>query len=414
MSIQKTLRLPRQVPRVRITRIAFPNVAIMLIQHYELGKQLSFNLERAQVRAEGLNIDPGDPAAASRTLFSRSVTLSAKNALFLPDTATSASVAQLDVDLTDSTLSIHGLAYGPHITDAEFARQSRWRRDRIRARADSLTAKGMDINLFARTGAVRIRTLDLDSLRLEIRTDKRRPRQQAGRTPMRTIQGFMASRPRSWQIDSIRLRNSEVVYEEFAPNRNAPGRLVFARLEALGTSFRHARGRTTLGHPFVLDATAQLMGRGRLNVTFTVPFDAPGFTMDIRGALGPMPAAALNPFLSQIMPAAIKSGDVQGIAFTMRVSNGHTSGQVTPLYQGFGLDVTGRGLTGVLANRGIIGGIARGAAEMASGSKVYGSNPEKAGETPRVGRISHTFGGESLPTFLWLSLRSGLLPVIVK
>jgi len=414
LALQQTLQLPRQVPRLRIARISFPNVSISLIQHYELRKQLTFVLERAQLHADGLAIDPGDPDAASRTLFSRSVTLSAQNALFLPDTATSASVAQLDVDFTDSSLTIHGLAYGPHISDVAFAQQSPWRRDRIRASAESLTVRGMDIDRFARTGSVRIRTLELDSLRFEIRSDKRRPSRPGRPVPRRSVQAFMAASTRSWQIDTIHIRRSEVVYEEFARGRDTPGRMVFGRLEAVGTSFRHARGAPSTAHPFSLEATALLMGRGQLRATFEIPLDAPSFTLRARGSLGPMPGTALNPFISAIMPAAVKEGELQGLTFALRVTDGHAAGQLTPLYTGLKIDVTGRGMTGVMGSPGLIGGIVRGAAELAAGWRVRGSNPSDPGATPRAGTINHTFHGETLPAFFWSAIRTGLLPVIIK
>ena len=414
LALQQGLALPSQVPALRLSRISFPNVAITLVQRYERGDRLEFVLERAQLRITGLAIDPADSAAALRTLFSESVVLSAENAAFRPDTSTSVSLGRLDVNLNDSSVAIRDFAFGPLITDEAFARQSPWRRERIRASARLLAFKGLDINLFARSGALRVRTLELDSLLFEIRGDKRKPPRPGPKPPKRSVQGFMAARPRSLQIDTIRITNSQVAYEEFAKNRDTPGRLVFARLNAVGTSFLHQRGVTTRAHPFLLEATTFLMGRGRLRVAFEVPLDAPDFTMRTVGSLGPTPASALNPFISLILPAAVKGGQLNSVTFVFRVENGRARGTLTPLYTGLAVDVTGRGMTGVLGNRGIIGGIARGAAELAAGFKVRGNNPDKPDRPPKVGTIDHTFHGESLPTFFWNAIKKGLLPVVVK
>jgi hypothetical protein len=414
LALQQGLALPSQVPALRLSRITFPNVAISLVQRYERGDRLEFVLERAQLRITGLAIDPADSAAALRTLFSESVVLSAENAAFRPDTSTSVSLGRLDINLNDSNVIIRDFAFGPLISDEAYARQSPWRRERIRASARKLAFKGLDINLFARSGALRVRALELDSLMFEIRGDKRKPPRPGPKPPKRSIQGFMAARPRSLQIDTIRITNSQVAYEEFAKNRDTPGRLVFARLNAVGTSFLHQRGVTTRAHPFLLEATTFLMGRGRLRVAFEVPLDAPTFAMRTVGSLGPTPASALNPFISQILPAAVKGGQLNSVTFVFRVENGRARGTLTPLYTGLAVDVTGRGMTGVLGNRGIIGGIVRGAAELAAGFKVRGNNPDKPDRPPKVGTINHTFHGESLPSFFWNAIKTGLLPVVVK
>jgi len=414
LALQKSLVLPSQVPALRLLKISFPSVSISLIQRYEGNDHLEFQLERARLQVNGLAIDPSDSAAAQRTLFSESVVLSAENASFSPDTATTASLGRLDVDLTDSSVSIHDFAFGPTISDAAFAQRSPYRRDRIRVSAHRLSLKGLDINQFARNGNLYLRVMELDSFLFEIRTDKRKPKRPGVSPPKRSVQGFMAARPRSVGIDTIRITNSQVAYEEFARNRDTPGRLVFTQLNALGTSFIHLRGVTRLERPFHLEARTLLMGRGRLSVMFDVPFDAPGFTMRSEGNLGPTPASALNPFVSAIMPAAVKGGQLNSVSWAFRVQNGRASGVLRPLYSDLSVDVTGQGMGGVLGNRGIIGGIVRGAAEMAAGFKVRSNNPEKADRPPRVGTINYTFRGESLPSFFWNVIKTGLMPVILK
>jgi hypothetical protein len=102
------------------------------------------------------------------------------------------------------------------------------------------------------------------------------------------------------------------------------------------------------------------------------------------------------------------------VSWVFRVQNGRATGVLRPLYSGLSVDVTGEGMGGVLGNRGIIGGIVRGAAEVAAGFKVRANNPEKPDRPPRVGTINHTFRGESLPSFFWNIIKTGLLPVIIK
>jgi len=48
-------------------------------------------------------------------------------------------------------------------------------------------------------------------------------------------------------------------------------------------------------------------------------------------------------------------------------------------------------------------------------TKVRADNPEEAAATPRSGAIHHTFtSDQTLPAFLWASVREGLLAVVKR
>lgn len=414
LTFQQKLELPRQVPALRVARISFPNVAIGLTQRERGGNDLEFSLQRALLRVRDLVIDNADTVSVYRPMFSESVILTAAGTNVAPDTVSRIAVESLEVNLTDSTVMVRGASYGPQISDAEYRRLSPWRHDRIRFAAGRVAFIGIDFDAFARTGALLARRLDVDSFRFEIRTDKRLPRRPGPAIAKRSLQGYMGTRPREIRIDTIRIREAAVIYEEWAERRDAPGRLAFTSVDADGTSFRHVPGRVSFADPLRLNVNALLLGHGRLRARFEVPLDAPGFTMLATGSLGPMPATAFNAFLSRIMPVEVKGGQVQGVNFRFAVSDGHSRGELTPLYTGLDVNITGEGATGVVGRRGILGGIVRGAAELAAGLKVRLSNPGNPRERPRTGTIDYRFRGESLPAFFWNTIKGGLLSVVVK
>lgn len=414
LTVQQGLVLPRQVPALHVEHIVFPTVAIALRRRETGGNDFTFDLERAQLRVSGVAIDPADSAAASRPLFSQSVVLTAQGTAVQPDTVSRIAVGTLEVNLTDSTVVVRDVSYGPQISDEQYRRLSPWRHERIRFAAGRVQFTGLDVGAFAGTGALLARTLELDSFRFDIRTDKRLPKRPGPSRPKRSLQAYIGTRPREFRIDSIRIRRAAILYEEWAERRDAPGRLAITDVEVDATSFRHVPGRVSEAEPFIVDIRALFVERGRLRAHFEVPLDAPRFTMRVNGSLGPMPATALNPFLSQIMPVQVKGGQILGATFDFRVTDGVARGRMTPLYTDLDVDITGTGATGIVGRRGLIGGIVRGAAEMAAGLKVRFDNPGEPGERPRTGTINRTFQGESIVSFFVKTLISGLLPVVVK
>jgi len=414
LTVQRALVLPRQVPALHVAQVVFPTVAIALRRREAGGNDFTFDLERAQLRVSGVAIDPADSAAATRPLFSQSVVLTAQGTAVQPDTVSRIAVGGLEVNLTDSTVVVRDVSYGPQISDAQYRRLSPWRHERIRFAAGRVQFTGLDVGAFAGTGALLARTLELDSFRFDIRTDKRLPKRPGPSRPKRTLQAFIGTRPREFRIDTIRIRRAAILYEEWAERRDAPGRLAITDVELDATSFRHVPGRVSEADPFIVDVRALFLERGRVRLHLEVPLDAPRFTMRVNGSLGPMPATALNPFLSQIMPVEVKGGQVQGVTFSFRVTDGLARGQLTPLYTGLDANITGTGATGIVGRRGLFGGIVRGAAELAAGLKVRFDNPAHPGEQPRSGAINRRFQGESLISFFVKALVSGLMPVVVK
>lgn len=413
--VQQSLRLPPFAPRVRIARSDFPQVSLdFRLQRARAGDS-RLQLENLRWRIAGFAIDPADTATAARPLFSRTVELAAGNFVAHPDSATAVRVGALQASLTDSTLEVRGVAFAPTVSDAAFGRSQPYRRGLIRTTVGRIAIQGIDVGAFALGQGLRARRVDVDSLRLNIMSDRRRasnPRRQRRRTP----QGWIADLGRTLSVDSVVLRDGEIVYRERRADHMRPGVLTFARLEVVALNVRHFVGRRTSGDPMTISATAHLQNVGRLDAQFVMPLDAPRFDMTFRGTLGAMPAASFNAFIQETMPLRLTSGRVVGISFHATVTNGVARGAVTPRYNDLSVAVTRRGSEGFMGGGGILSGAARGIASFVGNwMKVRANNPDDSAATPRSGTIRHTFtAAETLPAFLWASVRDGLMAVVRK
>jgi hypothetical protein len=411
--LQQSLRLPSFAPRVRIARIDFPEVLLdFRLQRARAGDS-RLQLEQLRWRMVDLAIDPADTTAAARPLFSRTVELAAANFVAHPDSASAVRVGALLASLTDSTLEVRGVAFAPTLSDAEFARSQPYRRDLVKMTVGRIAVQGVDVGAFVLDQGLRARRLELDSLRLDVTSDRRRPsnpRRQSHRTP----QGWIADFPRTLSVDSVVVRHGEVVYREQRAGRAQPGVMTFARLEAVAVNVSHVVGRRTPGDPMTLSATAHLQNVGQLDVQFVVPLDAPRFDMTFHGTLGTMPATSLNAFVREIFPLRIAKGRVVRISFGATVANGVARGTITPRYNDLSVAVTRSGSDGILGGGGIVGSAARGIASFVGNlMKVRANNPDNAKTAPRSGPIRHTLKwDETLPAFLWASVRGGLLAVV--
>ena len=414
MTFQQNLNLPSRVPTIRVGRITFPSVAVGIVQHQPSGDRTRFDLARARLRVTGIVIDDAEPQYRTRPLFAEGVVLQADSTEFRPDTAQITRVGSLEVNLTDSTLTVRDFENGPRVSDAEFQRRSPYRRDRIRVTAARLSIRGMDQGAYSRSGAIVARAIELDSFRFDIRSDKRKPKRPGPSSPSRTPQGWMASFENRLAVDTIHATNAAIIYEEFKTGHDQPGRLTIDNVDLTVLNVRHEPGRISGTDTLSLEIRGRLMQQGQLRVAISTLLDAPRMTMYVRGAVGAMDAQAFNPLIEHVAPARIKSGRVDGVTFEYTVTNDRALGVVIPRYRGLAAEITGTGAHGILGARNPIGGLLRATAEAAQGLKVRQNNPGSPTEQPRVGRIDYTFRGESLPSWFWNVIKQGLLSVALK
>jgi hypothetical protein len=414
LTMQQGLKLPASAPRIRIRNIDFPHTSFVLRRPLARGGETSLMLEHLEWKITDLLIDPDEPLAATRPLFARAVTLGADNFTLHPDSTTALEVGKLRVRLTDSVVTVADIRFGPTVTDAVFARQRPHRRSRLRMEVGRLTANGVDFGKLFRKGGVYVRHLDVDSFSFDIWSDKRLPKNPNPR-PRKTPQAWLADGPGAYGIDSL-TANGRVLYKERREGHDSTGVLSFNRIRAVARNIHHDEGRSTYADPMRLDATAWLMNAGRLDAHFLVPLDAPRFTMDFWGTLGAMPAQALNGFVAHALPARIASGEVDGIEFKAQVRGGVARGTITPRYRGLSIDITGRGASGIIGGGGTLARIVRNVVTgIANDFKIRNNNPGRPGEPPRTAAIDHPFvRTETLPAFIWASLRDGLMGVIKK
>jgi hypothetical protein len=290
------------------------------------------------------------------------------------------------------------------------------RRAYIAITAGRAQAVGIDFGALAWGEGIVARRVIVDSFKVEVTATKGPPHPPRAR---RSPQQWLADLDQSLSFDSILLREGEVTYRENRPDYSHPGVITFAHLQATAVNAHHWDGRRARGETMMLNTTSYLQKAGRFDVQFTIPLDAPRFDMGLRGTLGAMPATAFNAFVEEIFPWRIDKGEVKEIKFAAAVKNGVAHGTITPVYRDLKVEVTGSGSKGILGAGGVVGSAARGIVSMAANvAKVNTNNPDDPDhptKPPQTGVINHVFTHhESLPGFLWMSVRDGLLPILKK
>ncbi|HEY7192893.1 MAG TPA: hypothetical protein VH439_04055, partial [Gemmatimonadales bacterium] len=398
---RQILKPPLGIRKFEISNIAFPTLQFS-IRRVRLRGEASFEIAHARLVGDKVEFDPTATPGTPEAFLSVGLRVGGSDLQFKPDPLTRYSLGGIDIGLSDSTLSLSNLTLGPSVTDEEWQRHQKTRRDRIRFSLDSLAAAGIQYRTLARTGEVHIRRVLLRGARFNVLSDKRLPAglKKAHVTPQAAAQGTAPA----VRIDTIVVDRSEISYLEHKPKRERPGRLDFADLTGRISNV----DLPSSGSPLTIDLNTRLMGAGAMSVHATVPLDATDFRWNLTGRLGSMPASALNGFLEETLPIRAKGGQIDSMIFVTSTTGGVSKTTLTPYYRDLGIDFVSQG--------GVTGFLKAGLIEFGANKfKVRTDNPEESNKPPRSAKTSRRYEPtQSWLSFLWLGLRDGLLKTVVK
>lgn len=320
-------------------------------------------------------------------------------------------VGALRLSVIAGTATVDSLRFGPEGSDASFANRHRFRTDRMVLSAGRVAVLGIDLPAYLQDGAFVIRRADATDVELDLLTDKRKPHAPGPRSGNRFPQQALADLGLMLRADTITLAG-EARYREHAKDAKRPGVVSFRDLRGTLHNFTTDPVRMQDSTPFRLVADARLMAAGAFHFELEMPLLDDQFSMRYRGRLGPMDAAAFNGFASDGAGIRFTRGRIAEIRFEAEVTNGRARGRIVPRWTNLGVELPG------LARKdtGIFGGLKRAAAKVvANAFMVRDDNIAGGKEPPLDGTIDHRWTrSETLPQFLWNSLRDPLVPLLRK
>ncbi len=320
-------------------------------------------------------------------------------------------IGALRLSVAAGSATVDSLRLGPEGSDANFSKRHRYRTDRVVLSAGRVTVLGIDLPAYLQRGAFRIRRADAIDVELDLLTDKRKPHAPGRRPNRRFPQQLLDDLDLLVRADTITLAGA-ARYREHARDAVRPGVVVFRDLRATLHNFATDSVRMQDSTPFRLVADARLMSAGAFHFELEMPLLDNQFTMRYRGRLGPMDAAAFNGFASDGAGIRFTRGRIEEIRFEAAVTNGRARGRIAPRWTNLGIELPGLSRR----NTGIFGGLKRAAAKLVANAFMVRDDNATAGkEAPRNGIINHRWTPrETLPQFIWNSLRDPLVPLLRK
>ncbi|MBL0745106.1 DUF748 domain-containing protein [Chryseolinea lacunae] len=236
-------------------------------------------------------------------------------------------VGTVHVHSGDENIRLDSISVTPNYSRFAFAHRVGKQTDRFTLRVPQVEVKGMKFDQL-KDSIVAMAHVNIVSPTLLVFRDKRVPFRNYKKVqlPMAMIRAF----PFLLVVDSLKLRDARIVYEEFPEQGFHTGQVEFSHLNAALGNLRN-RGGDKNGHATLI-ASAQLMGQGRIDANFTLPYDN-AQPYKAEGHIRKLALPRLNPALENMAFVSIESGRLNDLYFNFYYTDDGSKGSVVINYE---------------------------------------------------------------------------------
>src|SRR5688572_932322 len=230
-------------------------------------------------------------------------------------------VSAVHASSEDQTLVIDSVLLIPRHSKFTFTKVAEKQTDRVNAFIRNIAIRGIRFDPF-NDSTFTATNIGITGAEIFSFRDKRMPfkEKKNKRLPMEALRNIRLG----IEVDTLRITNSKITYEEFPSEGFESGKVVFANLTAtlLNLSNRYYYNKPKFA---TLSASAKLMNKGLLKASFLLPIKE-DLQYHAEGSLTGMSLFSLNPTLENLAFIRIESGKLNSMHFdfnyTDRVSNG--------------------------------------------------------------------------------------------
>ena len=355
-----------------------PSCSVMirniLVDSAHQGKRRLFNADDISIKISGIS-------------------LKTKNGLNL------ISLSEIGLSTGSNSLYVNGFHLVPQYNRYDYTRKLGFQTDRMDVFAGQIKAQRLNLRELILEGKVQAGLLEIDSLVLDDYRDKRIPRRPGFKPPMpqdgiRKLKTYL-------KIDTVMLHKGKATYSEQVDKE--AGTIFFDKMEAVFTGLTNDSVLLQAGLVSELKGTAWLMGKGKLDASFSFRFRDKRNSFTFSAHLGPVDLREINPMLTKLQPAEIRSGKIDEMVIPLVTANDDVAtGKLLFYYSDLRIAMTTKKeTTWNSIKKGVVNFVA-------NDLVVNKENPAKSGKMKTGLIFFKRDKGKGIINFLWKSAFPGL------
>ncbi len=238
------------------------------------------------------------------------------------------SVGSINVNSGERKLQLDSILLRPNHPKYRFARKVGKQTDRFNLFIKKIKVVGLNYDVLIDSSFV-ASAIEITSGELLAFRDKRLPFRETQHKPL----PIAALKKLSFnvEVDTIKIKDSKITYEEFPADGFQSGKLIFENLNA---TLSNVSNRTYYNKSKYakLEASAKLMGRGTIEASFLLPLeeDRP---YNAKGKITDMSLHHINPMLENLAFVSIESGKLNALNFNFNYNDKTSQGTLIINYE---------------------------------------------------------------------------------
>lgn len=235
----------------------------------------------------------------------------------------------LSSSYSDSLLTIDSLQLIPNYKKTDFGKIVGYQVSRVKITSSQVRFLKMNVKLFFEHNWFIAEKLFLDEFSVNVYRDKNIPFKKIVRP---SIQELVRKIPFFISIDSINIRNGNVVYEELAEKANKSGTITFNKLNATIAGLQNDTTLYSENSILRFKVSCLFMNKGELKAVYQFPLLHHKEVFSCSGELHSMQLAEMNTLLENSAHISIKSGVVDSLVFNFKANEFASAGTMKFLY----------------------------------------------------------------------------------
>lgn len=292
----------------------------------------STKVRNISLMVSNFQIDSMASADTKRLFYSDAIELKVTDySMKLPDSMNLLKVKEFGISLSEQKIYADSIQLVPRYGKFEFAKMKGHETDYNEITNKRLEFNQVDFEALFEKQQFKAAFLEVDGLILYSFRDKRWPFPENRRPYL--PQEMLHNAGFYLKIDSVKLKNMHITYEERVEDAEEAGTIRFENLNAVFYNVSNDSILAKEGVSMQIYASAQLMGKALLQANFDMPLASKNNEHTFEGSLAPVPLKIINPMMRPIAFAEIESGYNNKLTFSAHANNDISEGIMRFAYE---------------------------------------------------------------------------------
>lgn len=242
----------------------------------------------------------------------------------------SISTSGIGFNAKDTTLTLNAFKLTPKYNRDEFNKKIKYNDDLFSISTEKIVLNSLDLNKIKHSKLINFKSVIVYKPIISIYRDKRLP--DAPFKKKKLITSMVMSIPVSIDIDSLKVLDGKLTYEEMHKSVDQPGKVFFDPLFLTVYNVTNDSTLINQNAHLQIDVLGKIMGKSDMTANFDFHLNRTDDYFTAKGKLKAISGIEFNQMLASLLLAEVQSGDVHSATFNFSANDDSSNGTLDLVY----------------------------------------------------------------------------------